>query len=143
VLGGLEAVEHALAERAGTPLLLNFWATWCAPCVAELPDLLATAEAHSADGLEVLGVSFDLMIPGVTAQEAVGKVRAFLAERELALDTVVYDDEDYVAVDTRFELPGGIPVTLALDRTGAIVDRHVGEADAERFEELARAALGR
>ncbi len=140
--GELAAVEAALAQRRGQACLVNFWATWCAPCVAELPDLLAVAEEYAARGGVVLGVSYDLMVPGVTRDEAVPKVRAFLEERDFAFPTVILEAPDYDAIDARFELLGGVPATLAFDREGRLVDREDGPATRERFEQMMRAALG-
>jgi len=140
--GGIEAIDKALAAQSGHACLLNFWATWCAPCVAELPDLLAVARDYEARGGRVLGVSYDLEIPGVAPEEGVQKVRAFLAERGLALPTVVYEAPDELEINAHFGLPGGVPVTLAYDRDGKIVDRQQGEATRARFEEMMRKALG-
>ncbi len=140
--GGIAAIEQALAAQRGHACLLNFWATWCAPCVAELPDLLAVAREHAGRGARVLGVSYDLMVPGVEPEEGVHRVRAFLEQRGLALPTVVYEAPDEEAINARFDLPGGVPVTLAFDREGKLVGRHQGEATRAEFEQLLRTALG-
>src|SRR5262245_5398962 len=60
--GGIAAIDAALAAERGHGCLLNFWATWCAPCVAELPDLLEVAHEYEARGGRVLGVSYDLEV---------------------------------------------------------------------------------
>lgn len=137
---GLEAV---LASHKGKPLLLNVWATWCPPCVAELPEFVEVAQAERANGLDALGLSFDLMVPDVKRGEVVDKVRAFLNARKLPLPTLIYDAPDYEAVNARLNLPGFVPVTLAFDRDGREVGRAEGQADKARFEELARLALGK
>jgi hypothetical protein len=98
---------------------------------------------NEARGARVLGISYDLMIPDVEREEAVALVSSFLQQRDLALPTLVYDAADYDAINTRFELPGSVPVTLAYDRDGRIVDRQAGEADRERFAEMMQKALGR
>jgi thiol-disulfide isomerase/thioredoxin len=140
---GFDGLEAALAARPGQGLLLNFWATWCAPCVAELPDLVAVSRAWRDRGGRVVGVSYDLMVPGSDRETIVPTLRRFLAERHLDLDVLVYDEDDYDAVNERFSLPGEIPVTLAIDKTGRIVDRQEGQAGRKRFEEMMRRALGR
>ncbi len=138
----LPGLERALAEQRGSATLLNFWATWCEPCVAELPALLEVARDYRERGGRVLGVSYDLMIPGVERAEVAGLLRAFLVQRDLALPTLVFEAPDFEAINARFGLPGPIPVTLAFDREGRLVEQVVGESSRERFEELMRRALG-
>ena len=123
-------------------MLLNFWATWCPPCVAELPDLIEVAHEYRERGGDVLGVSYDLMIPGIDPAKMPDKLRRFLVERELDLPTLVYDAPDYDTINERFDLPGAVPVTLAFDKSGKLVDREDGEASRARFEEMMRKALG-
>jgi thiol-disulfide isomerase/thioredoxin len=141
-IAGLARVEQAIAEHRGHPLLLNFWATWCPPCVEELPGLLAVAKEHESGGLQVLGLSFDMMLPNKQPDEVIAHVRGFLDQRGLALPTLILEGADFEATSARFDLPGGIPVTLAIDRAGNVVDRHEGQGSREHFERLARKALG-
>ncbi len=138
-LAGLEA---AIAEQAGKGVLLSFWAIWCPPCLAELPDLMEVAAEFSARGGVVLSVSYDYMIPGITREEALEKMRDFVAEKEIDFPVLIYDAEDYDAINERFDLPGPIPVTLAIDRKGAIVDRYADQADKDRLTAMMQKALG-
>jgi thiol-disulfide isomerase/thioredoxin len=137
-LGQLEA---EIAKFRGRGLLLNVWATWCAPCVAELPELIETRRAFQGRGGEVLLLSYDLMIPGVTRDGVAKTVEAFVSKRHIDAPGLIYDAEDYDAIDARFELSGGVPVTLAFDRNGKIVDRQAGRADKARFAEMMERAL--
>ena len=137
-LGGLEA---ALAAHRGQAVLVNWWATWCEPCVAELPDLAAVVEPYSGRGAVLLGVSYDLMVPGVERTQVVARVERFLAGRGLSFPVLIYDAADADAINERFDLPGPIPVTLAFDRAGVLVDREDGPADRARFEAMLRTAL--
>lgn len=139
----LADLERALEARKGRGYLLNFWAIWCAPCVAEMPELVETAHAWRERGGEVVAVSYDLMLPDVTPQGVREQVRAFAAERGIDLPIYIYEALDFDAIDSRFDLPGAIPVTLAIDATGAIVDREEGQADRARFEAMMAKALGR
>lgn len=135
-------LEPAIEAGRGEGLLLNFWAIWCAPCVAEMPELVEVAHEFSGEGGRVIGVSYDLMVPGADSSTIEATMRKFLESRELDIPVLVYDEVDYEAINERFDLPGEVPVTLAIDKTGAIVDRQEGKADKARFREMMRKALG-
>lgn len=137
----LEGLEAALAEYRGKGMLLNFWAIWCAPCVAELPELFETGHEFADRNGVVVTVSYDLMIPGETRETVQTKLEAFAAEKGMDVPILVYDADDYAAINDRFDIPGPIPVTLALDGSGKIVERQHGAAGKERFDEMMRRAL--
>ena len=139
--GSFTRLKTKIASMGG-PLLVNFWATWCGPCMAELPGLMQEAQAFRQKGGRLLLVSDDLMLPNVNTEEAQKKVH--LAQKRLHLDVPIFlfDDEDNEARDAFYNLPGAIPVTLCFDRDGKIVDRIEGAAPRERFREAMRRALG-
>ena len=99
------------------------------------------ATASPADGT-VLSVSYDLMIPDVTREEVLQQMHGFVDQRGIDIPVLIYDADDYDAINERFGLPGPIPVTLAFDRNGAIVDRQEGEAGKDRFIAMMLKALG-
>lgn len=136
------AMQAELAQHQGEPYLLNFWATWCAPCVAELPELIEVIEEHHEQGLKLVTINYDLMVPGVDPSEMLPKLVEFQAAKGLHAPVLVYDADDYVPIDEALQLPGPIPVTIAFDATGKEVARTEGATDADGFRKLARAALG-
>jgi len=112
LLGGGRAELEALRGR---PVLINFWATWCAPCRQEMPDLAAIRQAHEASGLEVLAVN-------LTDQERLKDVQAFVAE--LALPFPVLLDErgrarEGYGITT-------LPTTYFVDTLGLVRGAHSG-----------------
>src|SRR5512143_1998897 len=72
----LKGLDTALAGHRGQAVLLNFWATWCEPCVAELPELQEVGREFGDRNAVVLTVSYDLMIPDVTPEGALKLVQA-------------------------------------------------------------------
>ena len=138
----LADVQNRIEEYRGQPLLVNFWATWCGPCVKELPDFVSVAQAHAEEDLRYLTISYDYMIGGVDEAGVLLKVQTFLDQTGLPMEVLIFDEDDYDGINTALDLPGPIPVTLAFDASGKEVGRLVDESTREQFEELARLALG-
>lgn len=138
----LEGLDSALARYRGEAVLLNFWAIWCEPCLAEMPDLLAVGRDFKGKGGVVLTVSYDLMIPDTTPEGVLEQMKTFVAERGLDVPVFIYEDEDYDAINKRFGLPGPVPVTITLDRNGGVVERHPGKSTRADFERMMRKAIG-
>ncbi len=112
-LQNLDGESVSLSDYRGQPVVLNFWATWCGPCRAEMPHLQDVYEAHRDAGLVVLGVNVR-----ETREEAVG----FL--RELGVDFPVLLDPDLAAVE-RYSVTS-LPITFFIDRDGTIRTLVVG-----------------
>ena len=107
----LDGDSLSLADFRGQVVLVNFWATWCTPCVAEMPDL--SALDAELDGLTVLGISVD---------EGPELVRPF-AERLAVGYPLVLDDG---AVAEAFGGVWALPTTYVIDAEGTIVQRVIG-----------------
>jgi hypothetical protein len=99
---------------------------------------------HEKDGARILTVNYDLQVPSPAKPEAVvANVERFLKARGWSFPAYVFDSPDLDAINERFDLPGPIPVTLAFDAQGNLVDREDGPAEKARFEELMKKALGK
>lgn len=106
--------------------LVNVWATWCVPCVAEMPDLKAIDQAFGKE-LAITGVSLDYMVPGSKKEAVVG----FLDRLNITFPNVYYTGKlDDLADLLRFN--GEIPVTIAFDRNGKEIWRHQGRLNKEK-----------
>ena len=111
--------ETSLAEFRGKPLLVNLWASWCAPCVKELPTLQTLETAQASDGrLKVIAVSQD-MAPR-------GSVEAFLAERDLGRFAAFHDPDMALSTALGAQI---LPTTILYDASGKEVWRYVGDLD--------------
>lgn len=109
---------HHLAEFRGRGVVVNLWATWCAPCVAEMPDLAVLAKALAPARVAVLPLSSD--------QGGAAAVAAFFRAHGIAGLPVLLDPEG--AAERAFAVPG-VPTTIIVDTAGQEVARVEGPAD--------------
>ena len=116
----VDGPRQAMSALRGRRLLVNFWATWCPPCVTEMPLLDAFAREQADAGWSVLALAVDTAEP----------VRRFIAERSLKLP-VALAGEDGVDLSRRLgNIAGGLPFSVAFDRQGAPAQRKLGAIDA-------------
>jgi thiol-disulfide isomerase/thioredoxin len=111
-----EGGELALADFRGKPLVLNFWATWCPPCVTELPLLDAFHREHRVSGWTVAALAVDSPTP----------VREFLLKRPLAMPVGLAGLEGVEFGRSLGNLQGGLPFTVVLDSAGEVRSRQLG-----------------
>ena len=123
---------RSLADSAGQVVLLNFWATWCAPCREELPALQTLHDELRDEGLAIIAVSVD--------QGGSQRVQRFAEQQGLQF-SVLHDPEQRVAA--RYDVVG-YPTTVVIDRSGRIVLSELGAWDWSHPEAVAwlRALLG-
>jgi peroxiredoxin len=119
----LDGEEVNLSDFAGKVVLLNVWATWCRPCVQEMPALERIYRDYKKDGLEIVAVSVDAPIGGFdSVGNAGGDIGAFVASFGLTF-TILHDPAR--TVEPRFGL-FGLPTTIVIDREGRIVRKVTG-----------------
>lgn len=111
----------SLADLRGTPVLLNVWATWCKPCVREMPALERLHQEMGPGGLSIVAVSVDNAAFGIA--DPVHSVKSFAEEYGLTF-TILLDPES--RIESAFQVVG-LPMTFLIDREGRIVERIIGE----------------
>ncbi len=117
----------ALAQFRGRPLLVNFWATWCPPCVRELPLLNALAQEQAA---QAAGTAPALQVLGIAADQA-PKVRQWLQRQPLSYPVLMAGPGGIGITRSLGNLQGGLPFSLLLDARGAVLERRIGEFSPE------------
>jgi peroxiredoxin len=119
-----------LTDYKGKVILINFWATWCAPCKTELPAFIELHDQYKDKGLVILGVSAD---------DDAETLRSFAAEWKLNYPILVGRDEEEM-LDAYGPL-FGYPTSVIVGRDGAVCGRHIGPATKEEFEREIKALL--
>jgi len=113
--------REALSTWAGKIIVVNFWATWCPPCLREIPAFVELQTALATDGVQFVGIALDQAEP----------VQAFVDDKGVNYPVLI-GDQDVARFMVRLgNTIGALPYTVVLDRNGDVVASHQGEWDAE------------
>lgn len=119
----------ALERFQGQPLVVNFWATWCAPCIKEMPELSRVHDEFAPRGIRMLGIAIDSPTP----------VREFASRQPVSYPLVVGGLSGTELVRQFGNESGALPFTVLLAADGRIVWRHLGIVDVQMLrDQLAR-----
>jgi len=121
--------ELVMADKRGRPLLLNFWATWCAPCIKEMPELDRFARDFAGRGWQVVGLAIDGPTP----------VREFLRQRPVGFPVGLAGFEGTDLARELGNAQGALPFTAAFDSRGRLVQQKLGQTS---YDELVGWANG-
>jgi thiol-disulfide isomerase/thioredoxin len=128
-LKDMNGVDVKLASFKGKVIVLNFWATWCGPCRAEIPSLVSLQTKYPQD-LVVLGVSVD---------DPIEKLKPYATEMKMNYPVLVGNGRE--DVQDAYGPLWGIPVSVFIDRDGKIAKKHSGIASREQFEQEIKSLL--
>ncbi len=122
-LTDLEGRRHALSDYRGKWVVVNYWATWCPPCLEEIPELIFFHENHKESDAVVLGVSMEEIAPR--------RLAAFADDQMISYPVL--------PIEAGTPLVGtvpGLPTTYLIDPEGRVVARRVGGVTAEAIESV-------
>jgi len=126
-LRDLDGRQITLQDMRGKVVVLDFWATWCGPCVAEMPTVQAIQTAYQDKGIEVWGITGD--DPAV--------LKKWIAEKQTSLKTLLDPEND---TSEEYNV-GGIPTLLVIDREGKIRSYYEGNQTEQSLRAAIDAAL--
>lgn len=107
---------RTLADWRGKILIVNFWATWCAPCLEEIPILVAVREVYASAGVEIVGIAIDLR----------AKIVEFSRKLSISYPLLIADAGGLDLMRRLGNTAGSLPYTVFLDRDAVLVRRKLG-----------------
>ncbi|MDE3059324.1 MAG: TlpA family protein disulfide reductase [Bacteroidota bacterium] len=118
-----------LSKLKGKIVVVNFWATWCPPCRAEIPGFIDLYKNYKNKGVEIVGISLD--------QNGWDAVTPFLQKNNINYPIVVGNEEiadSYGSIEA-------IPTTFIIDKNGYIAEHHIGYFEKEKLEKILKSLL--
>jgi thiol-disulfide isomerase/thioredoxin len=128
-LNDLDDKPVALERFKGKPLIVNFWARWCGPCRAEIPELIAIRKANKGK-IEVLGIGIE---------DKAEPAKEFARAYEMDYPVFVAGGKGIPLMQALGNTKGGLPFTLVIDRNGQVIQKRLGvmkKADLDTAAEL-------
>ena len=124
-LNDLDGLPHRLSDYRGQRVLLNFWASWCGPCLEEMPALQQAQEKFRERGAIVVGISMD----------SADRVRAFLAEHPVNYPILLGDMRSPSTTLILGDTSEMLPYSVLVDADGRILDTHLGILSNQQLEQ--------
>ncbi|HRL22489.1 MAG TPA: TlpA disulfide reductase family protein [Alcaligenes sp.] len=120
----LQDQDRTLSSYAGKPLVINFWATWCAPCVKEMPDLQALHQRYPE--VNFVGIAVD----------SKDNVREFLQRVPVSYDILLSGPGGVKQMRSLGNKKGGLPFTVVFGSNGRVSERILGQIDPQKLDEV-------
>lgn len=132
-LPDLAGKSQPLSQWKGQVLVVNFWATWCPPCLKEIPEFVAVSEKTASKGVQFVGISID----------KADKVKAFREDARIPYPLLIAGFETMDLADDFGNRAKGLPFTVILDRDGRLHHVKLGPLSGDQLEEIIESALAK
>jgi peroxiredoxin len=133
-LMGLDGTMHSLADWKGKIVILNFWATWCSPCLSEIRDFVAWQDQYKTRGLQIVGVGLD--------EEK--KLRNVQRTLEINYPVLIAEPKKSgTLMESWGNRTGIVPFSVVIDRNGRVIYTHHGQIERDFLDENILPLLGK
>jgi thiol-disulfide isomerase/thioredoxin len=127
-LKDMNDADYKMSDLKGKVVLVNFWASWCAPCLAEIPEFIKVREEYHDKGFEILGISTD---------DTPEQLRDFAAKNKTNYPLVQVTAE----VEDAYGPVFGLPTSILVARDGSVCKRHFGPLSRQQLEQELKSLL--
>jgi thiol-disulfide isomerase/thioredoxin len=125
-LSDLSGHQHNISEWRSRILVINFWATWCPPCLKEIPDFIALQEQYADKDVQFIGIALEDKEP----------VAKYAAATHINYPILLGGDNGITLAHQLGNSVDAVPYTLIVDRQGQIIHRHPGEFSKQQIQEV-------
>jgi peroxiredoxin len=122
-LPDLSGKQHNIKKWQGKILVINFWATWCPPCLKEMPEFAAMQNEFSEKGLQFIGIALDDLEP----------VKEFTASHKITYPILMGEDQGTKLAHNLGNIVNTVPFTVIVNQKGQIIKRHMGTLTREEL----------
>ncbi len=123
--------QHNISEWQGKIRIINFWATWCPPCIKEIPEFIALQEQYATKGVQFIGIAID-------DQESVEK---YLASTKINYPILIGEVNGIALAHQLGNVVDAVPFTLIVNQQGQIIHRQPGEFSREQIMAIIKPLL--